>query len=85
MVAYDVLPEEAGLVQLMREGAITRLEDGYMLIQRAIPRLPAGMRGGPLSRFMLGKGVPEPAGSDPFTCIVSEETGRPLQSADACP
>jgi len=81
--AYDVLPAEAGLVQLMEAGAITRLEDGYILIRKPIPRYPGGLSGH-RPKIMLGKGVPEPGGNTKHLCIISEETGQPLTPSRSC-
>lgn len=75
---YDVLPQQAGLVQLMQEGALRRLNDGFYLIEKPIARYPAGLNGAHSVKFMLGKGVPQPDGKPGHSCVVSEETGVPL-------
>ncbi|MEM7222677.1 MAG: EF-hand domain-containing protein [Pseudomonadota bacterium] len=73
---YEVLPQQAGLLQLMRSGALRRTDDGYFLIQSPISRFPAGLNGGHSVRFILGKGVPMPAGSSGHSPVFSEETGE---------
>ena len=88
VTVYDVLPREAGLIQLMRQGAISRLEDGFMLIRKPIPRLPAdlpaGFTGGHRGPFMLGTGVPPAEGFSQSCHVISEETGRPLGPPSRC-
>lgn len=75
---YVVLPGHAGLLQLMNEGRIERLLDGIYLIKKPIARFPAGLTGSGSVTFMLGKGVPMPAGSSGHSCVLSEETGKSL-------
>jgi len=75
---YEVLPQLAGIIQLMGEGRIERLSDGFFLIKKPIPRIPPGLAGGHSAKFLLGKGVPLPGGKIGRSCIVSEETGKML-------
>ena len=42
VASYDVLPQQAGLLQLMRSGALTQNRGGEFLIYRKI-RYPAGL------------------------------------------
>ncbi|MDA7949205.1 MAG: EF-hand domain-containing protein [Hyphomicrobiaceae bacterium] len=82
---YEVMPQQAGLVQLMQEGAIRRLNDGFYLIEKPIARYPAGLGGAHSVKFLLGKGVPQPPGKPGHSCVVSEENGKPLfDSARRC-
>ncbi|MBI5132041.1 MAG: EF-hand domain-containing protein [Rhodopseudomonas palustris] len=74
---YDVLPQQAGLLQLMRSGALTRNQSGEFLIQRKI-RYPAGLAGAHSVRFLLLKGVPQPDGDPAHSRVISEETGQPI-------
>lgn len=74
---YEVLPQQAGLLQLMQEGAIVRLSDGMLHIVKPIPRFPAGLNGGHSVEFLLGEGIPMPAGSPGHSCVHLEETGKP--------
>jgi hypothetical protein len=83
-VAYEVLPSIAGLVDLMKQGAIRRrLEDGYLLIQKPIARYPFDLASLRMS-VLLEKGIPEPAGGSDSLCVISEETGRPLRPSRSC-
>ncbi len=73
---YDVLPQEAGLMQLIESGALTRNGSDYM-INRKI-RMPAGLYGAHSVKFLLRRSVPEPDGDPGHSKIISEETGKPL-------
>jgi Ca2+-binding EF-hand superfamily protein len=73
---YEVLPSQAGLLQLVRNGTMTR-EGSKFLIHRKT-RLPPGLYGAHAVRFVLLRGVPRPDGDPGHSCIVEEETGRPL-------
>ena len=42
---YDVLPRQAGLLQLVRSGQLSVLSDRSFSIDRPIPRFPAGLGG----------------------------------------
>jgi hypothetical protein len=70
---YDVLPQEAGLAQLIQEDKIEldpRL--GYV-IKQAIPRFPAGLSGAHAVRFVLQHGVPMPAGKPGHSKVLTME------------
>jgi hypothetical protein len=75
---YAVLPQQAGLLQLLRSGALSRNADGDFLVRREI-RLPAELNGG--HKLILLRGVPEPAGEPGHVCVLVEETGAPLQGS----
>jgi Ca2+-binding EF-hand superfamily protein len=60
---YQVLPQEAGLLQLLMEGSIETPRPGAYLIKKPIARFPAGLAGAHRVTFMLGEGVPRPAGN----------------------
>lgn len=83
-VPYEVLPEGFGLAQLIATGGL-EARDGYFYIARAIPRFPAGLYGAHLVTFVLGQGVPMPAGSPGHSCVVSEETGLAVDEYMFCP
>jgi len=83
VVAYEVLPSSAGLVDLMKQGAIRQLDDSYLIIEKPIVRYPAGLAGIGM-KIMLGKGIPGPAGGSRNLCVISEETGRPLHPRPGC-
>ncbi|WP_156510558.1 hypothetical protein [Labrenzia sp. OB1] len=75
---YEVLPQQAGLVQLMKSGALSRLSDGAYSIDKPIVRFPAGLNGGHSVKFVLRSGVPMPAGSRGHSTVLIEETGECL-------
>lgn len=79
---YEVLPRGFGLAQLVAAGALQPHTDspvlGTFYIARPIPRFPAGLHGAHAVRFVLGRGVPMPAGDPGHSCVISEETGRPI-------
>ena len=80
---YEVLPHEFGLAQLVSTGALEKRED-YFYITGATTRFPAGLTGSHSVSFVLGTGVPMPAGSPGHSCVVSEETGRPIGDNPIC-
>jgi Ca2+-binding EF-hand superfamily protein len=74
---YDVLPQQAGLLQLVQSGALTMNRSGEFLIHRKI-RFPGGLHGAHAVKFLLLRGVPEPDGDPGHSDVMSEETGEPL-------
>lgn len=83
---YGVLPQEAGIAQLIEEGALRSVAGptvGGLLILRRL-KLPAGLNGAHSVRFVLGRGVAMPEGSPGHSCIVSEETGQPVPAGTRC-
>jgi hypothetical protein len=80
-VAFEVLPGMAGVAQLLGSGALTRLGANSFKIAKAIPRYPPGFGS---VQFVLGKGVPRPAGKQAAYCVISEETGLPLMDSVLC-
>ena len=80
---YTVLPEEAGLLQLLRRGDLTADESGYdiFVINRPI-RFPAGLYGGHSHRFLLAPGVALPTGNPGHSCVLSQQTGRAVLQGD---
>jgi hypothetical protein len=77
-VRYDVLPRAAGLLQLVRSGALSRNRKGEYLIHKKM-RFPSGLHGGQSVKFLLMKGVPEPDGDPGHSDFVSAETGLSLK------
>jgi hypothetical protein len=75
--AFDVLSGVAGLRQLLREGALVRIGDREYRVTRKI-RFPAGLYGASLAKFWIPKGVPVPDGDPGHSCVMSEETCKPL-------
>ena len=80
---YEVLPDGFGLAQLVATGALEN-RGAYFYIARAIPRFPAGLYGAQSVNFVLGRGVPLPAGSPGHSCVIDEETGRPVGANALC-
>ena len=74
--AYGVVPQGFGLAQLVASGQLQN-RDGYFYIAQPI-RFPAGLHGAHSTSFVLGRGVPLPAGDPGHSCVISEETGQPL-------
>ncbi|WP_172626988.1 EF-hand domain-containing protein [Bradyrhizobium ivorense] len=77
VMPYDVRPQEAGLVQLMQSGALTRNQRGEFLIHKQM-RFPTALVGRHAAKFLLLRGVPMPEGDAGDSLIVSEETGEAI-------
>ena len=77
VVPYEVPPQEAGLIQLMKSGALTQNQRGEFLIHSKI-RLPTALSGRHAAKFLLMRGVPMPEGDLGQSLIVSEETGEAI-------
>lgn len=73
---YDVMPQQAGLLQLLLEGKISYTRDGFYMINEPIARFPAGLAGAHSVKFMLAEGVPMPGGSPGHSSVYSAETGE---------
>jgi Ca2+-binding EF-hand superfamily protein len=69
---YVVLPQQAGLAQLMEQGLIKRQGNAFLVLQ-PIPRFPAGLYGAHSVSFVLGPDVPLPPG-DPGHSSVRDAT-----------
>lgn len=69
---YVVLPQQAGLLQLVREGSLRLAEDGVYVIEKPFARFPAGLNGGHSVKFLLAAGVPMPAGSSGHSTVTKE-------------
>ncbi len=81
VVPYEVLPREAGLLQLLKSGALTRDTKGEYLIREKI-RLPAELCADHAVTFLLMRGVPEPDGNPCHSKVYSEESGLLLKGVD---
>ncbi|MEO1776784.1 MAG: hypothetical protein AAFS07_17730 [Pseudomonadota bacterium] len=81
---YDVLPQQAGLMQLIQQEKIELTSDGYYRIVEPIPRFPAGLNGSHSVRFVLAPGIEMPGGSPGHSAVISEETGACIGGA-RCP
>jgi Ca2+-binding EF-hand superfamily protein len=75
---YEVAPQEAGLIQLMRSGALTQNQRGEFIIHKKI-RFPAALTGQHAARFLLMRGVPTPEGDPGNSLVIAEETGEPIE------
>jgi Ca2+-binding EF-hand superfamily protein len=65
---YEVLPQEAGLLQLLQSGALERDRTGPFIIRQQI-RFPAGLAGAHAVAFQLAEGVPAPQGSPAHSSV----------------
>src|ERR1051326_7344532 len=74
---YEVLPGEAGLLQLLEEGKLEPGRNGELVV-RAPMRYPADLFGASSMRFLVPRGVPVPEGDPGHSCVMSEETGRAI-------
>ncbi|MGL4279864.1 MAG: hypothetical protein ACRCS0_05820 [Albidovulum sp.] len=83
---FEVLPQEAGLGQLLQEGALEPAagdlggRGNAFYIRKPIKRFPAGLGGAHAVTFILGKGVPMPGGDPGHSIVLDEETGACLLS-----
>jgi Ca2+-binding EF-hand superfamily protein len=78
--SYEILPKEAGMIQLLESGAIERNAKGEYLIKRKV-RYPSGVS----AKFLILKGVPEPDGDPGRSTVASEDTGDLICRRDRCP
>lgn len=83
--SYEVLPQEAGLLQLVKEGALARTGNhGFRLtfkIVKPMKRFPAGLAGAHSVAFLLTKGVAMPQGNRGHSCVIAEATGLPVSDS----
>jgi hypothetical protein len=75
---YEVLPQQAGLLQLVKQGKLAENGRGEFLIKEKI-RFPAELHGAHSVKFLLLRGVPLPDGSPGHSQVISEETGERLK------
>lgn len=73
VAAYEVLPSQAGLVQLLATGALTQNSSSEYIVRKKI-RFPAGVDGA--MTFVIRKGAPYPDGEPGSSCVIMEETGE---------
>ncbi|MGJ4951300.1 EF-hand domain-containing protein [Bradyrhizobium sp. HKCCYLS20291] len=74
-VPYEVLPSQAGLVQLLASGALSENRGGEYIVRSKI-RFPAGLHGAHSVTFLVMKGTPYPDGDPGHSCVIVEETGE---------
>ena len=72
--AYEVLPSQAGLLQLLETGKLTQNAAGEYIVTRKI-RFPAGLYGAHSVTFLVMKGAPNPDGDPGHSCVMVEESG----------
>jgi Ca2+-binding EF-hand superfamily protein len=75
VAAYEVLPAQAGLVQLLTAGAVTQNDSGEYIVRQKI-RFPAGLSGAHAVTFLIMKGTPYPDGDPAHSCVIVEDTGE---------
>ncbi len=71
---YDILPQQAGLLQLILDGRIRYTPEGQYLIVEEIERFPAGLAGAHSVKFLLAEGVKMPGGSPSHSSVRSAKT-----------
>jgi Ca2+-binding EF-hand superfamily protein len=72
---YEVLPSQAGLVQLLAKGLVTQNRAGEYIVRQKI-RFPPGLYGAHSVTFLIMKGAPYPEGDIGHSCAIMEETGE---------
>lgn len=88
--AYDVLPNQMGLAQLVGSGQMQYMGGfdqrgiGDYRLVAPIARFPAELRGGHSVRILIDPGVPMPAGDPGHSCVVSSEEPRILHEGAIC-
>lgn len=73
---FAVLPAGEGIKQLLESGHLVPYDSGGYKIVKPFAHFPAGMNGGYSEKFVLGRGIPMPAGSPGHSCVIIEETGQ---------
>lgn len=71
----EVLPQWAGIEQLLASGELEQVEVRTYRIVKPIAHYPAGLYGAFSVRFILAPGVPEPAGDVGYSCFLPNEEG----------
>ena len=80
---YEVLPEKAGLSQLIREGKIKRTRRrGYHINEKI--RIPSGLNGANAVTFYVPIGVPKPDGNLGHSRVCFEATNKTLIGGRDC-
>jgi Ca2+-binding EF-hand superfamily protein len=73
--SYEVLPQQAGLVQLLASGTLKQNSAGEYIVREKI-RFPAGLYGAHSVTFLVMKGAPYPDGDPGHSCVIVEESGE---------
>lgn len=72
---YEVLPQQAGLVQLLASGALKQNGAGEYIVSEKT-RFPAGLNGAHSVTFLVMSKVPYPDGDPGHSCVIVEDTGE---------
>lgn len=81
---YEILPEMAGISQLIVKGSLEQISDKEFRILKDIPSFPAGLSGGRNGvRFLIAPNVEISADLKSF-CVVKEGTDEILSHESAC-
>jgi len=72
---YEVLPQQAGLVQLLASGALRQNSASEYIVREKI-RFPAGLYGAHSVTFLIMKGTAYPDGDPGHSCVIMEESGE---------
>jgi Ca2+-binding EF-hand superfamily protein len=72
---YEVLPQQAGLVQLLASASLKQNSLGEYIVREKI-RFPAGLYGAHSVTFLVMKGTPYPDGDPGHSCVIMEENGQ---------
>lgn len=75
VMPYEVLPSQAGLVQLLAKRQITENRAGEFIVREKI-RFPARLTGAHSVTFLIMKGVPYPDGDPGHSCVIIEGNGE---------
>jgi len=75
VTTYEVLPDQAGLVQLMLDGTLTLDDKGRFLIHKPM-QFPTGLAGAHSEKFVLLKDVQMPTGNVGHSEVISEDGQR---------
>ncbi|MCB1680444.1 MAG: hypothetical protein H6858_05370 [Rhodospirillales bacterium] len=81
---YEVWPQMAGIAKLVHEGALVKISNREFLVTKNIPRFPAGLTGSHSVKFVIAEGVKLPKGDPGHSCVIMEETGKPVGSSPLC-
>lgn len=86
--SYSVLPQQAGLVQLISEGKLKMVNGGggnetYLLLE-PINRWPAGLAGAHSVDFIVPRHIPAPEGNIGHSSAYFEATGTCPGHSDLC-
>ncbi|MGB5560000.1 MAG: hypothetical protein WBN04_18555 [Paracoccaceae bacterium] len=76
---YEVMPQEAGLLQLIEDGLLVPVGDNTYRVVSSIPRFPIGLSGAHQVRFILAEGVDMPAVWPGHSTVIEEATGDCLK------